>query len=129
MAKRTTNRGGRKKGQWTETTPDTIRDFRRIGRISRSRLASALGVSATSVQNWEVGLVVATPAMQKKIVELIKASPELGRPRPAQAGNGGAGGAEVEAAGQIVCAWLEQHPGTDSERLLALIRAVRTALL
>jgi DNA-binding transcriptional regulator YiaG len=128
MAKRTTkNRGGRKKGSWTETSPDTIRDFRRAGRISRSRLASALGVSATSVQNWEVGLVVATPAMQKKIVELIKSSPDLGRPRPASAQQGG--GVEVEAAGEIVCAWLEQHPGTDEEHLLALIRAVRTALL
>ena len=129
MAKRTKrNPGGRKRGEWAETTPDQIREFRRSGRVSRTGLAGALGVSATSVQNWEVGLVVAVPAMQKKIAELLKRAPDLGRPRPASASAHGAVGPEVEAAGVIVAAWLAHHPGTPADQLPELIRVVRTAL-
>src|SRR5689334_19794207 len=68
-------RGGRKPGKWTAVTPDEIRAFRQDNQISRSRLAGALGVSSTTIQNWETDNGVAMPRLQQKVADLIKAGP------------------------------------------------------
>lgn len=73
MAKR--SGGGRKPGKWTVVTPDEIRAFRQEHQISRSRLAGALGVSSTTIQNWETDNGVAMPRLQEKVAELLKLGP------------------------------------------------------
>jgi DNA-binding transcriptional regulator YiaG len=68
-------KGGRQRGSWTEVQPEQIRAFRDEHSISRNMLASTLGVSATSVQNWETGLAVAMPSIQAKLASIIQAGP------------------------------------------------------
>lgn len=50
-------RGGRSPGHWELVQPDELRRFREEQRLSRAKLANLVGVSATSVQNWESGRV------------------------------------------------------------------------
>ncbi len=66
-------RGGRKPGAWTLITPQALRGWRESQKMSRAGVASALDVSSTSVQNWEMGAAVATPKMQQRLADLIKA--------------------------------------------------------
>lgn len=42
--------------------------------MSRANVASTLGVSSTSIQNWETGHAVATAKMQQKLADLMNAS-------------------------------------------------------
>lgn len=69
------HQAGRKPGAWTLVTPQEIRAFREEHEISRSRLAGALGVSSTTVQNWETNNGVAMPRLQQKVADLIKVGP------------------------------------------------------
>ena len=62
MAK--SKRGGRKPGAWTLLKPTDLIGFREKNKISRARLAGALGVSSTSIQNWETGNAVPTDKSQ-----------------------------------------------------------------
>lgn len=135
-------RGGRKPGAWTMTDPARIKAFRRENNVSRAKLAGLLGVSSTSVQNWETGAVVATTRMQAKVSELMAKWSEIpmqvkavaGRPAgPAllyHASDPVAGGGVIETAGKIVVGYLEAHGQRISspDELAKLIREVRLAL-
>lgn len=127
-------RGGRKPGEWRHVTPESIREFRHEHRISRARLAAALGVSSTSVQNWESG-TVATLRTQQQLADLIKAGPAALSPmRNGQGSSPGWDpsavlGPQILTTGTIVGAYLQAHPGkVSSEDLIELIRNVRSAL-
>jgi transcriptional regulator with XRE-family HTH domain len=126
-------RGGRKPGEWTTVTPEQILEFRRANQISRAKLAAALGVSSTTIQNWETGQGVAMPKLQAKVAELIKAGGSAvasARPTP------GVGwdpsvvvGPQVTATGTIVTGYLQsQQQKLSTDELIDLIRAVRGAL-
>lgn len=123
-------RGGRKPGAWTHVTPDKIIAFREENAISRQRLAEAVGVSQTSVQNWEHG-TVATPKMQKRLAELISrgphAIPSTRRPLPGMYDAAG-DAAAVQATGTIVSSYLANNRDVEPEQLLALIRDIRRTL-
>ncbi len=61
--------------------------------MSRATIAATLGVSSTSIQNWETGHAVATTKMQQKLADLMKAPAPAARSRrgaTASASNGAA---------------------------------------
>lgn len=120
----------RTKNEWTLTSPEKIKEFRRTNSVSRLRFATALGVSATSVQNWEEGRSVAEKKTQAKMIEVM-ANPALvpfSRQSPGCLANTTDTSAELEATGKIVNAWLEQHNDLAPEDLAGVIRDVRQAL-
>lgn len=134
MAKRT--KGGRKPGTWSTITPEEIRAFREEHQISRSRLAGALGVSSTTIQNWETHNGVAMPRLQQRVADLIKAGPSALSPVSRQTSSGGSGydptavvGQQVTAAAQIVTGYMTATGGKlSTAELLELIKSVRGAL-
>lgn len=67
--------GGRPPGKWSKIKRDEIKSFREAHSISRARFAGILGVSPTSVQNWEVGKATAIPRIQAKMRQVIDAGP------------------------------------------------------
>ncbi|MCW8141523.1 MAG: helix-turn-helix transcriptional regulator [Planctomycetota bacterium] len=122
-------RGGRKPGKWELVDPLEFRTWREQQRISRARLAALLSVSATSIQNWEVGHAVPSHHHQERLAELMKTP---GVARLAQGASPRAlaedGGAAIGATGAIVTAYLRGAPNLEEDELLGLIRAVRQAL-
>lgn len=78
-------RGGRKPGAWTLLTPEALRGWREKHKMSRAEVANTLGVSPTSIQNWETGRAVATAKMQQKLAVLLKA-PAPGGAAPGRRG-------------------------------------------
>jgi DNA-binding XRE family transcriptional regulator len=124
-------------GSWTEVQPEQIRAFREEHTISRNMLASTLGVSATSVQNWETGLAVAMPAVQARLASIIQAGPgaiHTADGAGTRRGGGAAGvaalvGHQVSATGMIVNGFLtSQSRKFTQEELIELIKTVRGAL-
>ncbi len=130
-------KGGRQRGSWTEVQPEQIRAFRDEHAISRNMLASTLGVSATSVQNWETGLAVAMPTVQAKLAGIIQAGPSAvhsidgagSRRSGGAAGVAALVGHQVSATGMIVNGFLtSQSRKFTQEELIELIKTVRGAL-
>lgn len=78
-------RGGRKPGTWTLVSPAELRGWREKHKMSRGSVAATLGVSSTSIQNWETGHAVATTKMQQKLADLMKA-PAPAAPAPSRRG-------------------------------------------
>jgi DNA-binding transcriptional regulator YiaG len=127
-------RGGRKPGVWKLTNPDALREFRSTHKISRARLAGMLGVSSTSVQNWETG-TVASMKIQQKLADIMKEGPAAFIPLKRGAGGGGWVGAQgpvnptITTTGTIVTGFLQsQEEPLSQEELIGLIRSVRIAL-
>lgn len=127
-------RAGRKPGVWKYVTPEQLREFRTSGQVSRARIASALGVSSTSVQNWEAGRA-AMPRLQKRLAELIAAGPAAlddGLPEADGAAADGPVGSvlssQLLATGTIVGSYITAHGKMSHEQLMELIRSVRSAL-
>lgn len=128
-------KGGRQRGTWTEVQPEQIRAFREEHAISRNMLASTLGVSATSVQNWETGMAVAMPSIQARLASIIQAGPgaiqtaDGGARRGSGAGVAALVGHQVSATGMIVNGFLtSQSRKFTQEELIELIKTVRGAL-
>lgn len=143
--KKTGRRGGRKPGQWVHVTQEAVGKFRTNAKLSRAKLAEMLGVSNTSVQNWETGYSVPMPRYQQKLAELItsggaKLSPGASESAPArvrarQAAALSAASPEVEVTrlsvtGEIMKGYLATPQGAkvSQEQLVALTRALRGAL-
>lgn len=125
-------RGGRKPGEWKLITPEQLRDYRSEHRISRARLAQMLGVSSTSVQNWETG-TVASMRIQQRLAELIAAGPSaILPPRKAASLWDMASTKQADPAitttGTIVAGYLQTHSAMSADDLIGLIRSVRQAL-
>jgi DNA-binding transcriptional regulator YiaG len=127
--------GGRKPGQWTSVTPEKILAFRLEHDVSRARLAAALGVATTTVQNWENGHGVAMPRLQKRLAEILAAGPDglVPLPAPSNPLSGLAGpaavGPQVQATSTIVDGYLRNcGRKLTTEELLSLIKVVRGAL-
>lgn len=94
----TGHRGGRKPGAWTLLTPEALRAWREGQKMSRATIAATLGVSSTSIQNWETGHAVATTKMQQKLADLMKApAPAARSRRGATASASNANGAAPQA--------------------------------
>jgi DNA-binding transcriptional regulator YiaG len=131
MAKK--RRGGRQPGKWELVDPLEFRRWRDQNKLSRARLAGLMGVSSTSIQNWETGNAVPSPRYQERLAELMK-DPAVVAAAPARRGGGALGGraadggSGVMATGEIVTAYLKSSPELAEEELVALIRAVRQAL-
>lgn len=125
VAARRIRRAGRKPGVWTLLTPEKLRDYRDRSQLSRARLAAILGVSSTSVQNWETGTVASTN-IQQRLSELIAAGPtQLVAPMwDASARRGDA----IKATGTIVAAYAQVQKNLSATDLVDLVRAVREAL-
>ncbi len=123
-------RGGRKPGKWTWVTPGEIRAYRERTGSSRAALAQELGVSTTSVQNWESGKV-ASSKIQQRLRALMDGDP-LPRPngeaRRVTPPNGG-DRAAIGTTGAIVAAYLETQHNFRPDQLPELVRRVRHALL
>lgn len=123
-------RGGRKPGVWTLLTPEKLRDYRDRNRISRARLAAMLGVSSTSVQNWETGTVASTK-IQQRLAELIAAGPPASVPPrkpPFLWDASSRSNAAVQATATIIVAYTHVQRDLPPDRLVDLVRAVRQAL-
>lgn len=125
-------RGGRKPGEWKLVTPEQLRDYRANNKISRARLAQMLGVSSTSVQNWETG-TVASMKIQQRLAELIAAGPAAILPARKQASLWDMAAQEkndpaITTTGTIVAGYVSTHSGMSPEDLIGLIRSVRQAL-
>jgi DNA-binding transcriptional regulator YiaG len=74
-------RGGRKPGTWTLVSPQGLREWRDNNKMSRASVAATLGVSSTSIQNWETGHAVATNKMQQRLADLVN-GPSVGATPP-----------------------------------------------
>lgn len=124
-------RGGRKPGEWRLVTPKRIREFREANRLSRATLSRALGVSSTTIQNWETGLVVATNKAQTRLAELMSQPgilQEHGRQsQAAQYSPNLVAEAELQATSAIVSAYLGANPRAINN-IGEVVRAVRQAL-
>ncbi|MCO5170201.1 MAG: helix-turn-helix domain-containing protein [Planctomycetes bacterium] len=126
-------RGGRKPGEWKLITPEQLKDYRSEHKISRARLAQMLGVSSTSVQNWETG-TVASMRIQQRLSELIAAGPTAILPprKPASLWDMAAKqqtDPAITTTGTIVAGYLQTREGKlSTEDLIGLIRSVRQAL-
>lgn len=124
-------RGGRKPGAWRQgLTASALRQFRENNHVSRIMLARAIGVSATTIQNWETGASIPIPRSQDDL-ERIMANPAL-VVRASRDGhtNDGAHGVLI-ATGTIVAACLTSDKciTVDSlDGLVETIHAVRGAL-
>lgn len=70
-------RGGRKRGKWT-LSREEFRDWRIRHKLSRAVLGKMLGVSSTTIQNWEKGTAVPLPKHQYAIAAAMKAD----KPQP-----------------------------------------------
>lgn len=139
MAKKTkttmSRRGGRTPGQWVHLSQDAVGKFRKDAKLSRSKLAELLGVSGTSVQNWETGRSVPIKRYQQRLVELMK-----GRPQGAESGEALAAAADaiplqlqvarLTVVSEIVKGYLATTQGgkVSQEQLIALTKALRGAL-
>lgn len=113
---------------WRFVQPDEILTYRREHGLSRAKLAEALGVSTTSIQNWESGRV-ATLATQRRLRSLIDGDPlpTNGASPHAPAGES-AQDSLVMMTGQIVSAYLANQPDLDPSKIPDLIRTVKAAL-
>lgn len=132
-------RGGRRPGSWTLVNPEVLRGWREKHKMSRAHVASTLGVSSTSVQNWETGHAVATTKMQQKLAELLKAEPTTSGTvptnRPPAPPNGVAPSSHdhpalVQATAAIVVEAIRAGGGKNvsARELGVLVRTVRDAL-
>ena len=130
-------RGGRKPGKWTLLTDASFRAFRKEAGLSRSRLSELLGVSSTSIQNWETGRSVPLTRYQHQIVELMKggaprsAPPARNRLRPARM-NGSAVVSHdtcLTVTGEILREYLATPKGGQltQDELIALAVSLRAA--
>jgi DNA-binding transcriptional regulator YiaG len=125
--------GGRKPGSWVHTTPEELREYRATHQLSRGRLAAMLGVSSTSVQNWESGKV-ASEKVQLALARVLQSgAPDLSAPvtrASVQHGsNGGSSDPVISTTGAIVSGYLRSRgKPVEPDELLSLIRVVREAL-
>lgn len=115
-------------------TAEQIKAYREQHRISRARLAQTLGVSSTSVQNWETG-TVATMRIQERLAALIAAGPVAVPPlrhAPSlwDAGTSSEATPAITATGAIVAQYVQTRRGElPVDDLVSLIRNVRQALM
>ena len=130
-----TKHSGRKPGSWKHgLTADALRAFRKNNHVSRARLAKSLGVSQTTINNWEIGLVFPTDRNQDQLQRVMKNPSAVVASAPARQesfsrdGNHGVG---LAATGQIVSAYLASAKGktVTQDDLCNLVRSVRSALL
>lgn len=128
--KRRKQRGGRVKGTWKAADPSAVLEFRKSNKISRSRLAGVLGVSTTTIQNWETGVVVATPKAQQELADLMKQGAAAFLPPPGRLVALVSGpGPTISTTGAIVVGYLQSLKAPLSQaELIGLIRSVRLAL-
>ena len=136
-------RGGRRPGTWTLITPESLRAWREKNGVSRASVATMLGVSSTSVQNWETGHAIATTKTQQRLAELTSGAPAgaqaaggrrgaaaAGAAAAPRASGGDANGALIEGTAAIVVEAIRSSgkKGMSANDLAALIRTVRDAL-
>lgn len=134
-------RGGRKPGAWTLVKPEELRGWREKHKMSRASVAKTLGVSSTSIQNWETGHAVATTKMQQRLADLME-SPASGGGAPSRGGstapasNGAAphslngDSTLIQATASIVVEAIRAGGKKDvsAKELGTLVRTVRDAL-
>jgi DNA-binding transcriptional regulator YiaG len=122
-------RGGRKPGVWTQVKPEQIVAYRKAQRLSRASLARALGVSSTTIQNWETGKSAATAKAQARLAEAMSGNPRQLAPKAGDAPKNGAAGSDmvIDATARIVTAFLSSAK-IKREDLRGVIQEVRSAL-
>jgi DNA-binding transcriptional regulator YiaG len=123
---RKSGRGGRKPGKWEFVTPEAIRAHRAENALSRAKLANHLGVSTTSIQNWESGRP-ASLKIQRQLRDLMDGKSPAG---PVVAGaNGEPEASVIRTTGTIVAAYLQSSKAVlQPAQLSKLVRSVRAAL-
>lgn len=134
-------RGGRTPGQWTLLQKDDLSGFRKTQKLSRSALSNLLGVSSTSIQNWETGRSVPLTRFQQQLVDLMKGGvpATAARGRRGRGSNGAAptgpvasGGSEssLTATAEIVKGFLATSAGgkLSADELVNLTVSLRAAL-
>jgi DNA-binding transcriptional regulator YiaG len=139
--KSTKRRGGRTPGQWTLLEKDDLSGFRKTQKLSRSALANTLGVSSTSIQNWETGRSVPLTRFQQQLVDLMKGGVPVtaARGRRGRGSNGANGAApagvassetSLTATAEIVKGFLATSAGAklSAEELVTLTVSLRAAL-
>jgi DNA-binding transcriptional regulator YiaG len=118
-------RGGRTPGHWRDgLTGQAVLDWRKQHKVSRAALAKALGVSPTSVQNWEIADGVPVPRSQIALRAIMTKGPgaisgnsahgsKAMEALAASAGSSMIEGMKIEALGMIVAAMIgHAKPGT-----------------
>lgn len=55
---------------------DLIKEWRRLHFVSQRELSEKLGVTMTTVQRWESGKGIPFPAIQRRLIDLLKIPPE-----------------------------------------------------
>jgi DNA-binding transcriptional regulator YiaG len=127
-AVRKSKRGGRKPGQWEHVSPDEIKAYRAKEGMSRAKLASRLGVSTTSIQNWEAGRP-ASVKVQRELRDLFDGNPIAGPKAAPTAPANEADNSAIRTTGDIVAAYLQsQKTALEPAELAKLVRSVRLAL-
>lgn len=129
------NKGGRKRGVWTFTTPEALIRWRIENNISRAEVARRLGVAFSAVERWENGAAVALPELQRRIAKLMGGAPlevegERADDEPPPTGGGTPIGSDaaVLGASAIVTVYI-RHSKITPDALVKLTRELRDALL
>lgn len=122
------NRGGRRPGVWTFTTPEAFVRWRTQNNFSRAEVARRLGVAFSAVERWEKGGAVALPETQRRLADLMCDAPieeksfKVEPPTAASAGD-----VAVLGASAIVTEYI-RHSKLSPEALVKLTRELRDAL-
>lgn len=126
------NRGGRRPGAWTFTTPDALIRWREENDISRAEVARRLGVAFSAVERWEKGGAVALPELQRRLARLMSDEPlEEEKSESKVTTSAGAapslGDSTVLGTSAIVTEYI-RHSKLSPEALVKLTRELREAL-
>ena len=128
------SKGGRKPGHWRAgLSGEKLRAWREQAKVSRGKLAKALGKSATSVQNWETGRAIPFQKTQHALVEIMRtgvaSQGQVTHRSGSVAGSSGDAreAAVITATGQIVAACVAAKHGKASD-VGALIATVMAGL-
>jgi DNA-binding XRE family transcriptional regulator len=121
-------RGGRNPGEWKLVQPEQIRAYRADHKMSRATMSKMLGVSATTIQNWEIGNGTATHKAQVRIKELLDSAPPATLMSARRSPPAGGNDAQLEATGKIVAALVSRNANVSQSQMVEVIRQVRQAL-
>lgn len=128
------NKGGRKRGVWTFTTPEALIRWRTENNISRAEVARRLGLAFSAVERWENGAAVALPELQQRLAKLmggesLEVAGEKVDDEPPSTGSDSPSGRDsaVLGASAIVTEYIK-HSKLSPEGLVKLTRDLRNAL-
>ncbi len=122
---------GTREVTWVLVQPAELEAWRATRGLTKATLASLVGVSPGTYQNWTSGRTAPPWTRQVRLRALLDAPRPAAPPAPSAAPSapeGSPAGVKSFAAGEIVSTYLETQGGLDAAALCQLVAEVRRAL-